>query len=201
MLQFKKGNAVSFVAIWLLLVQHAASWSFNSKVFRRQVAAASFGLVTTIGATPTYALDDATTSAISNVLRVSYSLKNVDETIEGGSDVKLVVSQISALQRNYKLKDNLNLALSAVPDGKRDTARGFARTAVEDLSLVTEYYTDDVNDMTGKKTPPKEVLSLAQSATKATRGELESFFQLLPGEVISPLRSSVGEEFTFVPSK
>lgn len=192
--------AVSLVAV--LLLQRTASWSFNhSKIFRRQIAAATLGLVTTIGATPSYALDEATTSAISNVLRVSYSLKNVDETIESGSDAKLVVSQIAALQRNYKLKDNLNQALSAVPDAKRDTARGFARTAIEDLSLVTEYYTDDVNDMTGKKTPPKEVLVLAQSATKATRGELESFFQLIPVDVISSLRSSVGEEFTFVPSK
>ena len=39
------------------------------------------------------------------------------------------------------MKDNLNQALSAVPDGKKNDARGHARTAIEDLSLVTEYYT------------------------------------------------------------
>ena len=43
--------------------------------------------------------------------------------------------------RNYKMKDNLNQALTAVPGGKQEEARGHARTAIEDMSLVTEYYT------------------------------------------------------------
>ena len=52
--------------------------------------------------------------------------------------------------------------------------------------------------MSGKKTPPKEVLQLAQSATTATRAELEAFFQTIPTDIYGPLKSQVGEEFTFV---
>ena len=52
--------------------------------------------------------------------------------------------------------------------------------------------------MSGKKTPPKEVLQLAQSATTATRAELEAFFQPSPTDIYGPLKSQVGEEFTFV---
>ena len=39
------------------------------------------------------------------------------------------------------MKDNLNQALTVVPDSKKQEARGHARTAIEDMSLVTEYYT------------------------------------------------------------
>ena len=52
--------------------------------------------------------------------------------------------------------------------------------------------------MSGRKTPPKEVLQLAQTATVATRAELEAFFQSLPTDVYNPLKSKVGEEFNFV---
>ena len=54
--------------------------------------------------------------------------------------------------------------------------------------------------MSGRKTPPKEVLQLAQSATVATRAELEAFFQSIPTDIYGPLKSQVGEEFTFVSS-
>ena len=43
------------------------------------------------------------------------------------------------------MKDNLDKALAAVPDGKKQDARDHARTAVEDMSLVTEYYTGNVS--------------------------------------------------------
>ena len=65
---------------------------------------------------------------------------------------------------------------------------------------ITMTHTDDIDDMSGRKTPPKEVLQLAQSATVATRAELESFFQTIPTDVYSPLKSQIVEEFTFVGS-
>jgi hypothetical protein len=141
------------------------------------------------------AADDATSAAIANVLRVQYSLKNVDETIEGGSDVNLVLSQIQSLMKNYKLRDNLQIALNAVPDNKKAEAREHSRTVIEDLSLVSEYYTEDIDNMSGRKVIPRQVLSLAQSATKATEAEMDEFFKLIPGEVFQPLKAQVADEF------
>ena len=43
---------------------------------------------------------DASTAAAGNVLRVSYSLKLIDKSIETVGDVKLVVSQIDKLMQN-----------------------------------------------------------------------------------------------------
>ena len=71
------------------------SWS---AVFRRKIAV---GIVTAFSAsvplTAFAAVDEPTTNAISNVLRVSYSLKNVDESIQKGCDVKSAVTQIKSL--------------------------------------------------------------------------------------------------------
>ena len=200
------------VVVFLLLlatVTSAASWrSVLTQHGRRAQAVAAIattfsttfvasGLLLT-SATAAHAVDDSTSDALANVLRVSYSLKNVDETIEKGNDVKLVVQQISSLVKNYKLKDNLNLGLAAVSDAKREEARGHARAAVEDLSLVSEYYEDDINDMTGKKTPPKEVLTLAIQATKATRSEIDAYLSLVPSDVAGQLQAQVKEEFAYV---
>ena len=116
---------------------------------------------------------DASTAAAGNVLRVSYSLKLIDKSIETVGDVKLVVSQIDKLMTNYKLKDNLQLSLDLVDNKKRDDARARGQAAFEDLSLVSEYYSDEVDDMSGKKKIPREVLKFAAGASVAAQKELE----------------------------
>lgn len=117
---------------------------------------------------------DASTTAAGNVLRVSYSLKLIDKSIENVGDVKLVVNQIGKLMQNYKLKDNLQLSLDLVLDNKkRDEARGHGQAAFEDLSLVSEYYSDEIDDMSGKKKIPREVLKFAAGASVAAQKELE----------------------------
>ena len=116
---------------------------------------------------------DASTSAAGNVLRVAYSLKLIDKSITDVGDVKLVVNQIGKLMQNYKLKDNLQLSLDLVDNKKRDEARGHGQAAFEDLSLVSEYFSDEIDDMSGKKKIPREVLQFAAGASVAAQKELE----------------------------
>jgi len=196
---------MAMVRVLLLLAVLCATTATAARVTLARKCAAAFAAATI--STPALfltsavagAVDESTSSALANVLRVSYSLKNVDETIEKGNDVQLVVQQINSLVKNYKLKENLNAGLAAVSDAKREEARGHARAAIEDLSLVSEYYEDDINDMTGKKTPPKEVLQLAYQATKATRSEIDAYLSLVPSDVATPLKTQVSEEFAYVP--
>ena len=89
------------VLLFLVFVLAGASQGNSwSAVFRRKFAC---GIVTAFTASVPFtafaAVDEPTTNAISNVLRISYSLKNVDESIDGGSDVRTVVTQIKALVR------------------------------------------------------------------------------------------------------
>ena len=86
-------HVLLFVIFILVGAPPVESWS---AVFRRKLAVAA---VTTfvVPFSAFAAVDEPTTSAISNVLRISYSLKNVDESIEAGSDVRTVVTQIKAL--------------------------------------------------------------------------------------------------------
>lgn len=116
---------------------------------------------------------DASTAAAGNVLRVSYSLKLIDKSITTVGDVKLVVNQIGKLMQNYKLKDSLQLSLDLVDNKKRDEARGHGLAAFEDLSLVSEYYSDEIDDMSGKKKIPREVLQFAAGASIAAQKEFE----------------------------
>ena len=124
---------------------------------------------------PSFAINtDASTSAAANVMRVSYSLKLIDKQITTVGDVRQVVTQIDKLMQNYKLKDNLQLSLDLIKeDRKRDEARSHGMAAFEDLSLVKEYYSDEIDNMSGKKIIPQEVLKFAAGASVAAQKELD----------------------------
>ena len=114
---------------------------------RRTIASIGLGSsFFAFGSQPSLAINtDASTTAAANVMRVSYSLKLIDKQIETVGDVRQVVSQIDKLMQNYKLKDNLQLSLDLVGDNrKRDEAKSHGQAAFEDLSLVKEYYSDEV---------------------------------------------------------
>lgn len=132
---------------------------------RRTIASVGLGTsFFSFGSQPSFAINtDASTTAAANVMRVSYSLKLIDKQIETVGDVRQVVAQIDKLMQNYKLKDNLQLSLDLVGDNKkRDEAKSHGQAAFEDLSLVKEYYSDEVDDMSGKKKIPREVTMIDQ---------------------------------------
>ena len=143
---------------------------------RRTIASISLGSsLFGLSSQPSFAINtDASTSAAANVMRVSYSLKLIDKQITTVGDVRQVVTQIDKLMQNYKLKDNLQLSLDLIKeDKKRDEARSHGMAAFEDLSLVKEYYSDEIDNMSGKKIIPQSVLKFAAGASVAAQKELE----------------------------
>ena len=64
--------------------------------------------------------------------------------------------------RNYHLKDNIASSISLVKKEKRNEARAVGNTIIEDLSLVSEYFEDEVDDMTGKKKAPPGAFKFAE---------------------------------------
>lgn len=111
-------------------------------------------------------------SSIENIIRVYKSLKYIQEDIESKGDSKSVIAQIKVLLKNYNLKENIINSLEVVSKDKaiRNEAKFHGTSAVEDLSQVYEYFSDEIDNMSGNKFPPRQILSFALDATKAARG-------------------------------
>eukprot|EP01036_Dinobryon_divergens_P027871 gene27871-36720_t len=103
------------------------------------------------------------TAAIENIVRVYKSLQYIEEDIENKGDPKSVISQIKVLLKNYQLKDNVIISLEIEI---RNEAKFHGTSAVEDLSQVFEYFSDEIDNMSGNKFPPRQILSFALDATK-----------------------------------
>ena len=135
--------------------------------------------------------------AVEQILRVQKSLKYIDESIEKEGSPAGVVQQINLLLKNYKLKENLQTSLPLIAGGdkRREEARIHGQTAIEDLVIVSEYYDDDIDDFTGKKTPPQKVLQLALQASAACSKELKELIAMYPTEVSQLAEKEVAVEF------
>ena len=133
--------------------------------------------------------------AVEQILRVQKSLKYIDDSIEKEGNPSAVVQQINLLLRNYKLKENLVTSLELVPKARREEARTHGITAIEDLQIVSEYFDDDVDNMSGKKTPPRQVLQLAMQASSAASKELRDLIAMYPSDVAGAAALTVAPEF------
>ena len=136
-------------------------------------------------------------SAVKNVARVYYSLGNVYDDIEkNGADASTVRKSVIILQDNYKLRDNIRKTLDDIDGKKREEAYTHGLSCIEDLALISEYFEDSIDDATGKKSPAKETLQLAEKAVVAARTELETFLGYVPyGK--STLASIKQDEFSY----
>jgi hypothetical protein len=119
-------------------------------------------------------------NAVENIVRVYKSLKYIEEDIENKGDAMTVISEIKALLKNYNLKENVLVSLDLVSKQKevRNEAKYHGTSAVEDLTQVFEYFSDEIDNMSGRKFPPRQILTFAQEATKAARGSAVSCFNL-----------------------
>lgn len=119
-------------------------------------------------------------NAVENIVRVYKSLKYIEEDIENKGDAMTVLSEIKALLKNYNLKENVLISLDLVSKQKevRNEAKYHGTSAVEDLTQVFEYFSDEIDNMSGRKFPPRQILTFAQEATKAARGSAISFFNI-----------------------
>ena len=143
-----------------------------------------------------YDAEPSQVRAVEQILRVQNSLRYVDDSINTEGNPSAVVRQVDLLLVNYKVKDNLRVSLDLIPDkAKREEARQHGIAAIEDLQLVGGYFEDDINNTTGRKTPPQAVLKLAAQATEAASKELKQFFSLLPSDLVSEVKQKIEAEF------
>ena len=167
--------------ITLLVVTISAVMAWKVQFLRRSLAAVSVSGLTLSGPLTVHAADFKSEAAAKSIARVYYSLGNVYDDIEkNGADVTSVRKQIGLVQVNYKLKDNLRKCLDDIESKKREEAYTHGISCIEDLALISEYFEDDIDNETGKKTPAKETLQLAEKAVIAARNEIETFIGYLP---------------------
>jgi len=140
-------------------------------------------------------IDESLDPALLSIVRVKYSIKSVNTDIENGSsDARAVVKAVKSLIQNYDLRKNLKLAVK-MAGSNRVVAVEHASSAFEDLSSVFEYMTDDVDNMSGRKIPPRELLTFALQATSAATKELDLLLNDLPVELVGPVNAQVKKEF------
>lgn len=135
-------------------------------------------------------------SSLEQVVRVRLSLDSVTESINSSSDSKLVVGQVRSLLKNYRLRDNALATASLAPGGRAGEARTHASAAVEDLTLVSEYFEEETDNMSGSKRLPREALQFAAQAVEAAGKELDQLLGLLPAELATEVLQRVRAEYS-----
>ena len=117
------------------------------------------------------------------------SLQYIDDDIEKGVDARGIVNEIRTLYKNYNLKENVRTALSMVDSNQRADAKEHGLQAVEDIAAIYEYFEDKVDNQSGTRTPPKEVLLFSKKAILASGKELGQFLSYFPDELIKEVSS------------
>lgn len=183
-----------------LMLGRASAWGVQptQTLFLRRISASLVG-ASLLSSSPVLAevspVDAQQQRAVEQIMRVQKSLKYIDDSIEKEGNPSAVVQQINLLLKNYKLKENLATSLNLIPQARREEARTHGTTALEDLQIVSEYFDDDIDNMSGKKTPPRQVLQLAMQASSAAAKELRELIAMYPSDVAGAAASTVGPEF------
>ena len=139
-------------------------------------------------------LNSASISALENILRVSGSLKYILSDIDNGSDYKSIFSQVKLLLVNYKLRDNIQVAVATLPSQSRSQGQQFGNDAYEYLIQISEYFKDGYDIAA----TPRDILTFAQSGVQAAEKQLNSLVDLFPSDTKSQLRQKINEEFNFI---
>lgn len=117
------------------------------------------------------------------------------EDIANKGDAASIVSQVKFLVKNYQLSSNVQTSVGIIRDRKaREEATTHGKAAVEFLAQIYEYFSDQVDDFTGKKFPPKEVLQFAQGAVQAAQKELDALLSSYPPEWTQLVNTQLAEE-------
>lgn len=97
---------------------------------------------------------------------------------------------MTALLRNYRLKDSLEAAL-ALSEAAAEGARAHAKAAVENLSIIIEYFPPEPDGpIKGRVLRPEE-LQFSVRALAAAEKELNSFLAALPAQIVEELAREV----------
>lgn len=157
--------------------------SLSEGALNQQLASIGTGVaLSSLTPSPALAAEYRSEKAVKQVVRVYHSLQNIYDDIEkNGADASSVRKQVNLVERNYELRDNIRKALDDIEGMKtRDDAYSHGLQCIEDLALISEYYEDAIDDATGKKTPARETLMIAEKALQASRDELAKFLSYVP---------------------
>ena len=88
--------------------------------------------------------------SIMTIQRTRNSLGYILEDIANKGDAASIVSQVKFLVKNYQLSSNVQTSVGIIKDRKaREEATTHGKAAVEFLAQIYEYFSDQVDDLTG----------------------------------------------------
>jgi hypothetical protein len=88
--------------------------------------------------------------SIMTIQRTRNSLGYILEDIANKGDATSIVSQVKFLVKNYQLSSNVQTSVEIIKDRKaREEATTHGKAAVEFLAQIYEYFSDQVDDLTG----------------------------------------------------
>eukprot|EP00636_Phaeomonas_parva_P009423 CAMPEP_0118853800 /NCGR_PEP_ID=MMETSP1163-20130328/2254_1 /TAXON_ID=124430 /ORGANISM="Phaeomonas parva, Strain CCMP2877" /LENGTH=214 /DNA_ID=CAMNT_0006786413 /DNA_START=200 /DNA_END=844 /DNA_ORIENTATION=+ len=134
---------------------------------------------------------------LNRILRVLEATQQEERLIKSGkfkdlqrANVKMAVDMMLS---NYKLQYNLNAALGYVDADKVPAASEVARTAVEYLTQIGDYFDTgkkslQVNEMSSEKA------AFVLKALGATRTQLEGFLEFLPKDSVNAAQAVIEKE-------
>ena len=197
-------NMLFLLILLLALIASSSAWNLNIIQMNKKNSMKSIFLALTLfGTTSSTSLvraDTASgTAAFDQVLRVRYSLPQLNADIEKSSEPKLVIQQIKSLLNNYQLRKNILNSLDLVKGSNNyNEAKKHGIESVEMLSTIWEYYEDKVTEDTVKNNiAPSSILQLAYTATSASIKELDQFIDLIPSEIKSVEQLNIQKEFNY----
>lgn len=128
-------------------------------------------------------------NALRKIQSVKDSIKYVQDDIATSGDPDVIVKELKALLSNYKLKDNVILASQLINNKDiREKVSTLGKEAYEDLVIVLEYFPDDLDNLSGRKKAPREVLSFAQEASTSSSKKLQQMLDLFPSDIVKSIK-------------
>ena len=128
------------------------------------------------------------------ILRVQEATRQETRLVSTGKYKELqrlnIKRAVSFMLENYDLRDRFVTASAFAPLGEQQRATEYAQTAVEGLIQILEYFPDKLsaNDLS----PAQKDFVLA--ALASTSKSIDSFFLLMPDEVVAAARAQIAEE-------
>ena len=119
----------------------------------------------------------AAPTSVDNIRAILDALGYIESDIATKGDAEAVLVQIKFLVKNSKIRENILSSLSFLPPNMQNTARVHGLSALEDLAQVYEYYSDEFDDITGRKIPhpANQMLQFENNAVLSAKKEFAQF--------------------------
>eukprot|EP00640_Fibrocapsa_japonica_P005192 CAMPEP_0113936068 /NCGR_PEP_ID=MMETSP1339-20121228/3059_1 /TAXON_ID=94617 /ORGANISM="Fibrocapsa japonica" /LENGTH=209 /DNA_ID=CAMNT_0000938407 /DNA_START=196 /DNA_END=825 /DNA_ORIENTATION=+ /assembly_acc=CAM_ASM_000762 len=196
-LQSKLASRTDFVKI-------LATGSFTTAFLSNTAASNALGFETTAFSSntgfgkkkPTKPLEEC----LESVALVQLTTKQLEDDITNGQEIGDIPAQAQLLLRNYKLEENLRQGVQYLEsNAERVEATKYAKEALEDLILITEYFPESYDNFTGKRLPSSltltpEKIKFSVKALSSNTKALEGYLSTMPVEMVAKVKQSIAED-------